>query len=523
MVINELQKKLLLATGGAGGGKMNNTSNSIDVSPMMCCTKCSEEIEIKIRQIENLKIDNEQLTKSKDFLRSKLDDSEYKESDLITQVKKYADLVKHIEHEKDQAILEKQQCAQEKLNSDNKIEEFLKEFQTNLSNEKKLIVENVETQIEQANEKCGQLEERCFKQEALIDRLTRDKIGLISEMESYKSKCNSIDLDTHQMADKLRGKLQEALKERDVSLYELKRVRHDYDANVRDGDQEMFCLRNELSKVRSRLVECDAEVLSVNEQCITLTEEVNKLKTELVSLKHSKNTLENSRDTNLQETKSKFESREIQLASGIEALQVRYCLTVKELEDLIELQKKHITKLKSECRTLNEQLEILAVKYRNDVSYLTDNGEQYKERLEKYKERSGELEEQSVRHNELHDKMKVRLKEMTFRIEEQNQQIDTVKSNENLMRSTNLQLIHDIEASKKQLNLYAMPTKFSNPNNDVSSKYSLFAQSKNLNIPLDLKLPPMLSSRSNNNNGVLETARTAIEESIYSIRSKIAV
>ena len=77
---------------------------------------------------------------------------------------------------------------------------------------------------------------------------------------------------------------------------------------------------------------------------------------------------------------------------GIEALQVRYCkclfrdwnrylklfkmkfcifeniiligLTVKELEDLIEKQKKLLKKLRDECKTLNEQLQILAVKYK---------------------------------------------------------------------------------------------------------------------------------------------------------------
>lgn len=39
-------------------------------------------------------------------------------------------------------------------------------------------------------------------------------------------------------------------------------------------------------------------------------------------------------------------------------------VTVKELEDLVETQKKLIDKLKSECKSLNEQLEIIAAKYK---------------------------------------------------------------------------------------------------------------------------------------------------------------
>lgn len=46
-----------------------------------------------------------------------------------------------------------------------------------------------------------ELEERLFKQESLVDRLTRDKISLLSELESYKQKCNSIDVDNHNVGD----------------------------------------------------------------------------------------------------------------------------------------------------------------------------------------------------------------------------------------------------------------------------------------------------------------------------------
>ena len=54
ILINELQRKLLDTNQNTGGFK-SNTLNSIDLSPM-CCTKCNEELEIKIRQIENLKM-----------------------------------------------------------------------------------------------------------------------------------------------------------------------------------------------------------------------------------------------------------------------------------------------------------------------------------------------------------------------------------------------------------------------------------------------------------------------------------
>ncbi len=221
------------------------------------------------------------MAKTKDFLRSKLDEHELKEADLIGQVKRYADLVRHIEQEKEQGCVEKEQYRQDKLLSEKKIEEFLKEFQENLIKEKQTIMDNVESQLEQNTEKMAELENRCFKQEALIDRLTRDKVSLQSEMEGYKTKCNTVDLEAFQMSEKLRNKYNEIVKERDLALYEAKRIRKDYDCYVKDTDQDLFCLRSELNLTRNRLTESNKDTEEVRKQCISLTEEVNQLKNEV--------------------------------------------------------------------------------------------------------------------------------------------------------------------------------------------------------------------------------------------------
>jgi hypothetical protein len=81
------------------------------------------------------------------------------------------------------------------------------------------------------------LEEKVFKQESQIERLTREKLSSLEEVESYKKKCNSIDFDAHQMAEKFRNKYLDVQKERDTLSSELKRVRHDYDLYVKENDQ----------------------------------------------------------------------------------------------------------------------------------------------------------------------------------------------------------------------------------------------------------------------------------------------
>ena len=96
--------------------------------------------------------ENEQLIKSKEFFKQKADELESKESELISQIKKYVELVDHLEMEKNRALVEKDQYQNEKVEADQKYENFLKEFNANMFKEKEKIVENIETQIKSSTE-----------------------------------------------------------------------------------------------------------------------------------------------------------------------------------------------------------------------------------------------------------------------------------------------------------------------------------------------------------------------------------
>lgn len=100
-------------------------------------------------------------------------------------------------------------------------------------------------------------------------------------------------------------------------------------------------------------------------------------------------------------------------------------VTVKELEDLAEMQRKHMNKLRDECKTLNDQLEVLVVKYRNDTQQLRNECEELNVRLKKYEKRLADCEEQNVKHLSLLEKMKARLKELTVRLQEQQEEVRT--------------------------------------------------------------------------------------------------
>lgn len=87
-----------------------------------------------------------------------MEEFEFRESDLLAQIKKHIDLVKHLELEANQANLEKEQFKADRINSEQKLESILAEFNKKIFSEKELVVNNFESQLKELNEQvcaCG--------------------------------------------------------------------------------------------------------------------------------------------------------------------------------------------------------------------------------------------------------------------------------------------------------------------------------------------------------------------------------
>lgn len=72
-----------------------------------------------------------------------------------------------------------------------------------------------------------------------------------------------------------------------------------------------------------------------------------------------------------------------------------------------------INNLRSELKICNEQLQLLAIKYKNDIESLTVQNSELNIRISRYETTVSEFGEQSTKHTELHDRMKERLKNLS--------------------------------------------------------------------------------------------------------------
>lgn len=228
------------------------------------------------------------------------------------------------------------------------------------------------------------------------------------------------------------------------------------------------------------MIDVEKELIMSKEDCIKFNESINKLESDILLLKNSKNSIENSRNESIKELNDKYEKREADLAQAIESLQSKYCVTVKELEDVVGMQRKLLNKLKEECKLLNEQLELLAIKYKDDTQHMSNQIEEQSIRMSKNEERLKNFEQQDMKHNHLHDRMKDRLKEMTLRLEEMMEKLKKSESNETLMKTTNIQLLHEISTIKKHLSAFTVPNM-----DKIMSSRDFVSDGKNKKVVLD--------------------------------------
>lgn len=79
--------------------------------------------------------------------------------------------------------------------------------------------------------------------------------------------------------------------------------------------------------------------------------------------------------------------------------------------------------MRSELKTCNEHLGLLVIKYKNDVESLSNQNSELNIRLSKYGTRATEFEEQNTKHNELHERMKERLKDLSAKCQTQHEEV----------------------------------------------------------------------------------------------------
>ncbi|CAF4553506.1 unnamed protein product [Rotaria sp. Silwood1] len=261
-------------------------------------------------------------------IQVKLEQIEAKEQEILNKLKESLAITEQNKFERVEAIVERDQIKIELVETQKRLKKFLDEINDKIINEK----QNIEIR---------QIEEQCTQYELTIDRLTREKISLAT------------DIDT---TDSIKHSIQKSISERDQANSNTIQIRSDFEKLLLQSNHDLLQLRYQLSSTQNRLNDTESELLQSKKQCLDLTKEINRLTQENIMLKSIKQSLERSREENMNAILVIFNKREQDYRTIIENLELERHQSLSYLENLVHDQNTILNKLQITIE--NQELHI---------------------------------------------------------------------------------------------------------------------------------------------------------------------
>ncbi|KAK3094095.1 hypothetical protein FSP39_024078 [Pinctada imbricata] len=410
----------------------------------------------KQRNFLHIKIDS--LTKERDelmdhvtSLKSRLQEMAHREEDAYQQMKKGIEMVEQAQLEQTQALVEKEQTKEELHHMKERFDSHILDTQMKLQEERESVRKESHMMIEQINTKLKEMTEQYAAASAQMDKMAREKIAMINEMDEMKLQLRRFDKEASMAADTYRTESTNASIQKSYANQEVTRLRRDLDIAKREKDETVTKQKLEVEDLSRRLKKAERELLNSKEECIHLTTNNQALERELHLAKLARDSVERGRNEDLKAMTKRCQNREEELNSFIEDIEDKHGQTRSEMDTMLKKQNRLIGKLRDECKRQAGQIEKLTKRNRNECGQLRKQNEELRMRLERAVARLNDLDNQADQHGRVHEKMKERLKMMDDHAQHQSQQIlDLLARLSALTRDRQL-LSREVEFLRKQI------------------------------------------------------------------------
>jgi hypothetical protein len=492
--IDELQKKLVEQEG------LYNIQLQKILTLKKEITNNSKSLHDKNSQIEQLKIDNEQLKqKNKDILneinekrdlnvfiikelKNKMNENELQnerkinllEQELINLQKNITKKEEIIEQLKDKLLKIELEISEVKLKSSNK-DVKIKDFEQQIEKIKNEQIDMIskygnndkETKItnNELTKKITFLEEKIINLEKNIEEKNINIIklgdliqGLNNDIEKAKKDINNKDLDINEKQNKI-NELQNKIDKGVIYLKELEKQESLKNNEREEIIKKLSDANDEINKLKNEVLNKDKQINELDNLLKNLNKEIEKAKIDI-----------KDKDVKINEKEQIIKNLDNTLKSGVIALEKfeeQNNLNNNEREEIIKKlndANDEINKLKNEVLTKNKQINILRndieelkkdinrEKKNNDVNIETKkkNIEELQEQLNSVKQNYDELDKKKKNEfkDEL-DKLKNEINELKKLVDEKEKQIIEFKENNNKLNEKIDVLNVDLNKFKK--------------------------------------------------------------------------
>ncbi|KAM9706849.1 serologically defined colon cancer antigen 8 isoform 7-T7 [Dama dama] len=384
------------------------------------CLKCAQHEAVLSQTHNNVHIQTiERLTKERDdlmsalvSLRSSLTEVQQREASAYEQVKQAVKMTEEASFEKTKALIQCEQLKNELERQTDRLEKELASQQEKRTFEKEMLKKEITKEREDMGSKMLTLSQNIAQLEAEVEKVTREKISAVHQLEEIQNQLASREMDVTKVCGEMRYQLNKTKMEKDEAEKEHREYRTKTKRDLEIKDQEIEKLSLELSESKQRLEQQQEKAARAREECLKLTELLGESEHQLHLTRLEKDSIQQSFSNEAKAQALQAQQREQELTQKIQQMEAQHDKTENEQYSLLTSQNSFMTKLKEECCMLAKKLEQISQKSRSEIAQLSQEKMYTYDKLERLQRRNDELEEQCVQHGRLHEIMKQRLKQL---------------------------------------------------------------------------------------------------------------
>nr|XP_055236709.1 serologically defined colon cancer antigen 8 isoform X10 [Gorilla gorilla gorilla] len=409
-----------------------------------------EKCEIEESQLKFLR-ERDDLMSALVSVRSSLADTQQREASAYEQVKQVLQISEEANFEKTKALIQCDQLRKELERQAERLEKELASQQEKRAIEKDMMKKEITKEREYMGSKMLILSQNIAQLEAQVEKVTKEKISAINQLEEIQSQLASREMDVTKVCGEMRYQLNKTNMEKDEAEKEHREFRAKTNRDLEIKDQEIEKLRIELGESKQHLEQEQQKAARAREECLRLTELLGESEHQLHLTRQEKDSIQQSFSKEAKAQALQAQQREQELTQKIQQMEAQHDKTENEQYLLLTSQNTFLTKLKEECCTLAKKLEQISQKTRSEIAQLSQEKRYTYDKLGKLQRRNEELEEQCVQHGRVHETMKQRLRQLDKHSQATAQQLVQLLSKQNQLLLERQSLSEEVDRLRTQL------------------------------------------------------------------------
>ncbi|XP_041607079.1 serologically defined colon cancer antigen 8 isoform X3 [Vulpes lagopus] len=410
------------------------------------CLKCAQHEAVLSQTHNNVHVQTiERLTKSS------LTDVQQREANAYEQVKQAVQMTEEANFEKTKALIQCEQLKNELERQTERLEKELTAQQEKRASEKEMMRKEITKEREDMGSKMLSLSQNIAQLEAQVEKVTREKISAINQLEGIQNHLASKEMEATKVCGEMRYQLNKTKMEKDEAEKEHREYRTKTKRDLEIKDEEIEKLRLEVSESKQHLEQEQQKAARAREESLKLTELLSESEHQLHLTRLEKDSIQQSFSNEAKAQALQAQQREQELTQKIQQMETQHDKTENEQYSLLTSQNTFLTKLKEECCALAKKLEQISQKSRSEIAQLSQEKKYTYDKLEKLQRRNDELEEQCVQHGRLHEIMKQRLKQLDKHSQATAQQLVQLLNKQNQLLLERQSLSEEVGRLRSQL------------------------------------------------------------------------